>query len=161
MKKALLLSILSLSLAASVSAASASFDQKTDRIPNVNQPVTPITVEEPDQIITPMATDPLFNTVLGGTNALSNFNVQAGYGHVKIFVKNTGTKTITVTMKHISSDKYYIEDSVPAGGTLDWRSYTDFPQGVRGGKYEVSYRAGGDLMSGQAWGTSAENTNEL
>ncbi|WP_017691852.1 hypothetical protein [Paenibacillus sp. PAMC 26794] len=161
MKKVFLLSILSLLLAVSVYAASASSDQKPDRILNVNQPVTPITVEEPDQIITPMATSTLFHTPLATRPSdISEFYVRAGYGHIKIFIKNTGKSTMTVTMKH-SSDKVYIEDSIPAGGTLDWKSYIDYPQGVRGGDYEISYRAGGNNLSAEAWGISAENTNEL
>lgn len=162
MKKALLLSILALSLVAVVIvfAATASSDQKTEKTPNANQSVTPITEENPDPVIVRLDSSPLFNTGLSGQATLSNFYVRAGHGHIKIFVKNTRKYKMTVTMKH-SSGKVYIEDSVPAGGTLDWRSYDDYPQGVRGGEFEVSYRAGGNNMSGQAWGTSAKNNNEL
>lgn len=60
---------------------------------------------------------------------------------MNILVNNTEKSTMTATMKH-SSGKVYIEDSIPAGGTLDWGSYNDYPQGVRGGNFEVSYRAG-------------------
>ncbi|WFA84575.1 MULTISPECIES: hypothetical protein [Paenibacillus] len=162
MKKVFLLSILSLLLAVSVYAASASSDQKTDRIPNVNQPVTPITVEETDPIIVPFSTSPLFDTTLAGATTYSQFNVAAGYGHVKIYIKNSGKYSVRAVMVHEGTEKkeYFSKDIAP-GATLDWRSFTDFPQGVRGGKYTITYRSDGNIMSGRAWGLSAENNNEL
>ncbi|MEY8739528.1 hypothetical protein [Paenibacillus tundrae] len=160
MKKAALLSIISLSLAASISAASTPFDQKTDRIPNVNPSVNPVVVEE-DPIVTPLDTSPLFSTTLAGSTVSSNFNVAGGFGHVKVFIKNTGKSTIRAVMVHNDTKKEYFSKDIAPGSTLDWRSYTDTPQGVRGGKFTITYRAGGNIMSGEAWGLSAENNNEL
>jgi len=160
-KKAFLLSILSLSLAASVSVASASFDQKTDRIPSTNPSVTPVIVGETDPVIVPLDTSPLFTTSLSGATVSSNFNVAGGFGHVKVYIKNTGNYTIRAVMVHNDTKKEYFSTDVAPGKILDWRSYTDTPQGVRGGKYTITYRANGNIMSGDAWGLSAENNNEL
>lgn len=161
MKKALLLSFLSLSLAASVSVASASFDQKTDRVTNVNPSITPIIVQDDDPVIVPFRTSDLFKTTLSGVTDNSLFNVAGGYGHVKVYIKNTGKYTIRAVMVHDSTKKEYFSKDIAPGGTLDWRSFTDTPQGVRGGDYTITYRANGNLLSGSAWGISAENNNEL
>ena len=105
--------------------------------------------------------NPLFKTVFAGNNKSTIFNVDEGYKHVKIFIENSGKKTIKAVMEHDRSSNEYFVEKVAPGETIEWTSLTKFPQGVEEGKYSITYRADGDNFSGQAWGLSAENTNEL
>ncbi|WP_106766390.1 hypothetical protein [Paenibacillus faecalis] len=156
MKKVALLFVLTFALATSVFASP---NLQESPITNTNQ--SNVQEDKTGPVITPQVVDPLFNTTLAGTNSTSIFNVAGGYGHVKVFIKNTGTSTITATMEHTDSKKIYFSKSIAPGSSLDWRSFTDTPQGVKGGQYVITYRAGGKNMSSQAWGLSATNNNEL
>lgn len=106
MKKAAVLFILSFSLALAAS-LSASSPFKADQVSNA--PINPSNLqqEKGGSAITPMVVDPLFDTTLAGTNSTSIFNAAAGYGHIKVFIKNTGSSTIT-TPWNIPIQKKYI-----------------------------------------------------
>ncbi|WP_242225023.1 hypothetical protein [Bacillus cereus group sp. BfR-BA-01380] len=82
--------------------------------------------------------------ILKGSNGSAgyDFNVPAGYGHVKMYFKNLGETAVTVYLKH-ESGKYYIEKKkIEPGERYDWISNTTYPQGVRGGKYDLSLTSG-------------------
>ncbi|MEC0174364.1 hypothetical protein P4H83_05725 [Paenibacillus favisporus] len=171
MKKYALISVLSLSIvlsaaiATSVAPASPSNTETSSVEHTINDNIVQTGDEGSDiddPIITPFAVDPLFSTVLGGTNGTSNFTVNKGYGHIKIYVKNTGSYPISVTVQHRDTGRVYLDTTVaPKAAPLDWRSFNQFPQGVYSGDYVVTYRADGNIMSGEAWGMSATINSEL
>ncbi|WP_145948508.1 hypothetical protein [Paenibacillus sp. Y412MC10] len=171
MKKYALISVLSLSIvlsaaiATSVAPASPSNTETSSVEHTINDNIVQTGDEGndiDDPIVTPFAVDPLFSTVLAGTNATSNFTVNKGYGHIKIYVKNTGPYPISVTVQHRETGRVYLDTTVaPKAAPLDWRSFKDFPQGVYSGDYVVTYRAGGNNMSGEAWGMSATINSDL
>ncbi|WP_052350723.1 hypothetical protein [Paenibacillus gorillae] len=66
------------------------------------------------------------------------FSVPAGYGHGKFYFLNNGTSNLTVTMSH-SSGLEYIAATIPAGQAYTWRSTTNYPRGMRGGDYTISF----------------------
>ncbi len=125
---------------------------------NRSQLTETVTIGDPDYVVSTHehVSKSLFKTVLAGNNTSTNFNVDGEYKHVKIFIENSGKKTIKAVMVHNrSSDEYFVEKVAP-GETIEWTSFTEFPQGVEEGKYSITYRADGDNFSGQAWGLSAE-----
>ncbi|MGG4046298.1 hypothetical protein [Paenibacillus favisporus] len=171
MKKYALISVLSLSIvlsaaiATSVAPASPSNTETSSVEHTINDNIVQTGDEGSDiddPIITPFAVDPLFSTVLGGTNATSNFTVNKGYGHIKIYVKNTGSYPISVTVQHRDTGRVYLDTTVaPKAAPLDWRSFNQFPQGVYSGDYVVTYRADGNILSGEALGMSATINSDL
>lgn len=95
-EKYALISVLSLSIVLSVAIATsvAPTSPSNTEISSVEHTINDNIVQTGDEgndiedpIITPFAVDPLFSTVLAGTNATSNFTVNKGYGHIKIYVK--------------------------------------------------------------------------
>nr|WP_145164527.1 hypothetical protein [Paenibacillus terrae] len=171
MKKPALISVLSLSLVllAALAASAAPASPSNKESPSVKATVNDNSVQTrdggndiDDPIITPFAVDPLFSTVLAGTNATSNFTVNKGYGHIKIYVKNTGSSTISVSVQHRETGRIYLATTIaPGAAPLDWRSFTDTPQGVYSGDYVVTYRADGNILSGDALGMSAIINSDL
>lgn len=105
--------------------------------------------------------NPLFKTELSGNNTSTIFNVDEEYKHVKIFIENSGKKTIKAVMVHDRSSNEYFVEKVAPGETIEWTSFTKFPQGVEEGKYYITYRADGDNFSGQAWGISSEIASDM
>ncbi|PES39849.1 hypothetical protein [Bacillus thuringiensis] len=69
------------------------------------------------------------------------FNVPAGYGHVKCYFYNAGESTVTISLKH-ESGKEYIFDDVKPNKEWEWKSNEHVDQGVRGGKYFLQISSG-------------------
>lgn len=71
-----------------------------------------------ETVITPHTTDPVIkNESFAGTSTTKQFNIPAGYGHVKISVVNTGTKQLTFTVNQGSaSGTQKMYEVVPADG---------------------------------------------
>ncbi|MFU1793328.1 hypothetical protein ACM1RC_05655 [Paenibacillus azoreducens] len=152
---------LAMAMMAVTASASPSIIQESPVPGVISSSVTPTGSDDP--VITPFSVSPLFNTVLGGTNSTSTFVVSPGYGHIKVFVKNTGKSTITVSLQHRNSGRIYFTESIaPDAQPLDWKSFDrGYQQGVIGGEYIVTYRAGGNVMSGEAWGMSTTIPSDL
>ncbi|MCH4568614.1 MULTISPECIES: hypothetical protein [Bacillus] len=71
------------------------------------------------------------------------FNVTGGYGHLKVYVKNTGDSNLTVNLKHKGTSKIYIEGKeLKPGEELEWNSNNNYSQGVRAGEYDLQLHSG-------------------
>ncbi|EOO23417.1 hypothetical protein ICM_05606 [Bacillus cereus BAG1X2-3] len=70
------------------------------------------------------------------------FNVPAGYGHVKCTFYNAGQGKVRIILKHADTDKVYIDKELEKGGSWDWKSNEQVSQGVRGGLYKLEIRSG-------------------
>ncbi|KOS04209.1 hypothetical protein [Paenibacillus polymyxa] len=116
-----------------------------------------------DEVKTPGNHDiSLFRTKdLFNVNLLTEFSIDPGYGHVKIRVRNNTKATLTFTLKHVDSGKDYFTKYVGAGDTFNWYSTDGFSSGLRSGKYEIQWRAGGAYVDASAWAISATNPDEL
>ncbi|QYK66139.1 hypothetical protein [Paenibacillus sp. S02] len=106
-------------------------------------------------------TKDLFNVNLDGKSPLTEFSIDPGYGHVKIRVRNNTKATLIFTLKHVDSGKDYFTKYVGAGDTFNWYSTDGFSSGLRSGKYEIQWRAGGAYVDASAWAISATNPDEL
>lgn len=155
MKKKLAFSVvLSLALATTAMTALAS--------PSTNQPVQ-ATVTNEDGNIDPFIVDKSWNAkAVGGANVPQYFSVNAGYGHLKLFMKNYSTKSVTVNLTHLDSGLVYFTKTIPAGGSLDWRNFDEgYPQGMRGGNYVLQWIGGSYNVDGETFGKLASSTSDF
>ncbi|WP_283653766.1 hypothetical protein [Paenibacillus sp. RC334] len=84
-KKASLLSVLSLAVAIPLTASAAA---TTD----VNAP------KVGDHVITPQATNKVLAKSLGNTDMSERFYIDPGYGYARVFVSNDGSAPINITV---------------------------------------------------------------
>ncbi|WP_315794003.1 hypothetical protein [Paenibacillus sp. BIC5C1] len=109
-------------------------------------------------IVTPFAignTQPLTTVSSASSTAPASFSVPAGYGHGKFYFLNNGTSNLTVTMQH-SSGLEYIAATVKPGAAYTWRSTADYPQGMRGGDYKISFHCSNGVNV--KWSAFASNS---
>lgn len=155
MKKKLAFSVvLSLALATTAMTALASL--------STNQPVQ-ATVTNEDGNIDPFIVDKSWNAkVVGGSNVPQYFSVNAGYGHLKLFMKNYRNNSVTVNLTHLDSGLVYFTKTIPAGGSLDWRNFDEgYPQGMRGGNYVLQWIGGSYNVDGETFGKLALSTSDF
>ncbi|MFB5762476.1 hypothetical protein [Paenibacillus medicaginis] len=106
-----------------------------------------------------LATGQEVHEVLGGTSPTMDLTVDKGYGHVKIKVKNTGTSNLTWSLQ--GNGREYIVKTVGKGSTLTWTSLNSFPNGMPSGKYVIQFRANGNKVEGDAWGTTGQFPSDI
>ncbi|MGG1615842.1 hypothetical protein ACIFQM_12580 [Paenibacillus sp. NRS-1782] len=97
--------------------------------------------------------------LLGGTSPTMNLTVKKGYGHVRIKVRNTGTSNLTWSLQ--GNGKEYVYKTVGKGDTLTWTSLSSFPNGMPSGEYVIQFRANGNEVRGEAWGTTGQYTGDI
>ncbi|TKH44715.1 hypothetical protein C1I60_09650 [Paenibacillus terrae] len=97
--------------------------------------------------------------VLGGTSPTMDLTVEKGYGHVKIKVKNEGTSNLTWSLQ--GNGREYIYKTVGKGDTLTWTSLNSFPNGMPSGEYVIQFRANGNKVEGEAWGTTGQHPSDI
>ncbi|MGM1022309.1 MAG: hypothetical protein ACQEXV_17635 [Bacillota bacterium] len=114
-----------------------------------------------DHVVTPQKVRDVFNDMFDRKDPVSRFELDPGYGHLKIFVKNRGSQTITFSLVHKDSGKLYISKTVGAGRELSWNSLDSFSQGLRSGDYEIQWRAGGDIVKVTTWGVSGQYPSDI
>lgn len=166
-KKVVFSAMLSLTLASTAMTAWASSSK--------NQNITSTTESEVNQsvgttdttggVITPEMTVAPFHFVPNGdATVANNFVVPKDYGHIKIYAKNYSSSAVTVSLTHLNSPggyKYWSK-SIPAGGTLDWRSYdAGITQGMRSGNYTLQWSGGTVKVNGEVWGLCASDPKDF
>ncbi|MFK4343100.1 MULTISPECIES: hypothetical protein [unclassified Paenibacillus] len=162
--KLLIASALSVSLLGAVAIPSAIFAD-SDVSDSANPPTTATrdtgTTTTGDHVVTPQKARDVFNDTFDRKDPVSRFELDPGYGHLKIFVKNRGSQTITFSLVHKDSGKLYISKTVGAGRELSWNSLDSFSQGLRSGDYEIQWRAGGDVVKVTTWGVSGQYPTDI
>ncbi|WP_440115324.1 hypothetical protein [Paenibacillus sp. QZ-Y1] len=98
--------------------------------------------------------------VNGNKMTSSQFYVPATFGHVKLYFNNKGTSDTIISVTH-SSGKVYFTKTVKEGKDFTWRSIYDFPQGVRGGDFTVSYRSSSGNVNVDIAGFASDNVEEV
>ncbi|MFD1174932.1 hypothetical protein ACFQ3W_01245 [Paenibacillus puldeungensis] len=79
-------------------------------------------------------------SVAANNSTQSAFSVPGGFGYVKMWFHNKDSKSVTITLRHESGKEYYSKTLL--GNSQDiWYSATDYPQGVRAGKYTVQFHS--------------------
>lgn len=73
----------------------------------------------------------------------SAFNVSPGYGYLKLWFKNNGESTVTITVKNVNTGKKYFTYDLRKGKQYIWRSVLEWKGGAVGaGDYSITYRDG-------------------
>lgn len=113
--------------------------------------------------ITPMEVDKTWHdTANGGATVVRTFNINANYGHLKLFMQNHSTKPVTVNLEHSNTGLVYFSKTIPAGGSLTWKNFEQgFPQGMRIGDYKLTWSGGGTNVNGEYWGKAASQKIDL
>lgn len=127
-----------------------------------NQPVEASVTKE-DGDITPFIVDKSWNAkAIGGADVPQSFSVNAGYGHLKLFMENYSSKSVTVNLTHLDSGLVYFTKTIPAGGSLDWRNFDEgYSQGMRGGNYVLQWIGGSYNVNGETFGKLASSISDF
>lgn len=118
-------------------------------------------ITDSSNTITPQKSRDVFDDTFDRKDPVTRFEIDPGYGHLKIFVKNRGRSTITFSLVHKDSGKLYITKTVGAGKSLDWNNLGSFSQGLRSGNYEIQWRAGGDIVHVSARAVSGRYPSDI
>jgi hypothetical protein len=97
--------------------------------------------------------------LLGGTSPTMSLIVEKGYGHVRIKVRNAGTSNLTWSLQ--GNGKEYIYKTVGKRDTLTWTSLNSFPNGMPSEEYVIQFRANGNEVRGEAWGTTGQYPSDI
>ncbi|WP_262384903.1 hypothetical protein [Paenibacillus terrae] len=165
-KKASVVSVLSLALAIPLTASAAATTDvapaTTDSTAVSQSANTSTDVNTPkvgDHVITPQATDPVLDVRLRGTEMSKPFTIRAGYGYVKVWVRNNGSQKIKLTVTQGSG-----AGTVKLSGTIypgeDWSSPINSSAWSTGDFY-VNLTSGSADMSGQVSVRTGTTRGEL
>jgi len=157
-KKATFIATLSLAMATTAITAFASpSTTQENAIPESSvvsvQPVdSNITNSSENGIIVPFQLDKSWPDVAnnGTANVSNSFRVNAGFGHLKLLIKNLSNSLVTVTLQNIDTGKVYINGvQVYKGSPLDWKSFEqNYAQGMQSGNYILQWSGGGSVVMG-------------
>ncbi|WP_063568369.1 hypothetical protein [Paenibacillus sp. O199] len=150
-KSTLFVGLSALSLVAAVTVASAALTN------NVVDSSATNTSTQGEGIITPMAV--IVNSPISGSSFTKNFNIQANYGWVKVWVQNTSKETLTVRVTQSTlSGTQKMSFSVAPGAT--WPEYGTKPWATGTHWVSISTKNGGN-MSGLLSVKLANSKEEL
>ncbi|MGN8229847.1 hypothetical protein [Paenibacillus polymyxa] len=137
-KRIFLFSVLSLSMAITVGATSASTSKTSENI-IINQRSS------------------------GGATVGESFDVPKGWGHVKLCMKNHSNHPVKVSLTHNGSNKLYIEALVIAPhDTVIWKSTDEgITNGLRSGNYTLQWRGSDYKVNGETWGIADSQPGNL
>ncbi|MGW8957694.1 hypothetical protein [Paenibacillus sp. NPDC055715] len=165
-KKASVLSVLSLALAVPLTASAATTTDvalattnsaAVSKSANTSTGVTTPTTG--DHVITPQATDgQIVDRPVAGFNDSADFDIKGGYGYVRLYIRNTGNTTITFTVNQGSvsgAEKY--SGTVKPGKTFD--KVLNSSRAWSSGKFYVSLSSGSGSMSGKLGVRTSTNKN--
>ncbi|WP_440114359.1 hypothetical protein [Paenibacillus sp. QZ-Y1] len=109
-----------------------------------------------DHLISPLVIDtdnPIGDTATGGAVVQKSFTVNAGYGHLKLLMKNYSTQSVTVSLTHKYTGLLYFSREIPGKESLTWKNLENgYEQGIRGGDYMLQWSGGGSNVNGQFFG---------
>ncbi len=110
----------------------------------------------PQGLIQPMKTKKILTKDLANTEMAEEFSVNRGYGWVKVYVHNKGSKTINIS---VTDDDGNEKMSGKAAPGKTWTGYGEKPWGI--GDYTVGLTSGQAKMSGKLSVRIAQNRDEL
>ncbi|WP_419538217.1 hypothetical protein [Paenibacillus polymyxa] len=99
----------------------------------------------------------------GSATVKEAFSVPKGWGHVKLCMKNHSDHPVRVSLTHSGLNKLYIEALVIAPhDTVTWKS-TDqgFSDGLRSGDYILQWRGSDYKVDGETWGVADSQPGNL
>ncbi|MEC0171670.1 pilus assembly protein [Paenibacillus graminis] len=115
-----------------------------------------------DGTITPMLVDDTWeDTAYNGTaNVSLPFNVNPGYGHLKLLLQNFSGQQVHITLTHVESGLVYINEDI--SNSKEWKSWEKgHAQGMRSGNYILSWSGNSTVVNGKYFGKTASSTSDF
>ncbi|WP_052410104.1 hypothetical protein [Paenibacillus durus] len=116
-------------------------------------------------LITPSVIDtsnPIGDTVTGGSVVPKYFTINAGYGHIKLLMKNYSNQSVTVSLTHNSTRMVYFSRVIAGSGSLTWKNFEEgFEQGMRAGDYTLQWSGGGSNVNGEFFGKTGSSISDV
>ncbi|MGW8958805.1 hypothetical protein [Paenibacillus sp. NPDC055715] len=164
-KKASLLSVLSLALAIPLTASAAATTDvapaTTDSVAvsqSANESTMVNTPTSGDHVITPQSTQPAFDITLGGQQSEASFSVPARMGYIKIWVKNTGSEKIKFALHKGSANGPVVKEATIAkGSTFEWISSS----ALSTGDFYATFNTSNTNMKGRSYGKLGSSRSGL
>ncbi|MNW41523.1 hypothetical protein D3C74_186650 [compost metagenome] len=152
-----------LSLTGCTSSAISSINSATvDPAPVVQAANTSTDVNTPkagDRVISPYATKSVANRTLRNTELTENFDIPAGYGCVKVWIRNDGKQPINFSVnKGAETGKQMMSGTVEPGRTYSEISSNAWPGA---NKYYVALTSGKAYMKGDLFVRIGSSRGEL
>ncbi|QCT01020.1 hypothetical protein E6C60_0295 [Paenibacillus algicola] len=118
-----------------------------------------------DQLISPLVIDtsnPIGDKVSGGATVQKYFTVNAGFGHIKIFMKNYSSKPVTVSLTHNYTKRIYFSRVMEGNSFLTWKDFEEgYEQGMIGGDYTLQWSGGGYNVNGEFYGKTGSAISDV
>ncbi|MDT3425985.1 hypothetical protein J2Z22_001505 [Paenibacillus forsythiae] len=118
-----------------------------------------------DHLISPSVIDisnPIGDTVTGGAVVQKYFTVNAGYGHIKLLMKNYSSQSVTVSLTHNYTGIVYFSRVISGKGSLTWKNFEEgYEQGMRGGGYTLQWSGGGSNVNGEFFGKTGSSISDV
>jgi len=168
-KKVSFLAVLTLALAASVTAAAAALVTPEVSVPPVvsqdGETTQPIEIQ-------PYTIDKTWSDIAksapGRSDATNSFTVNSGNGHLKLLIKNVSAFPVTVTLTHSDTSLVYFTLVIPANSSKEWYNFPvsgaeggQYPQGMRLGDYKLQWVGKDHPVDGIVYGKLASSTTDF
>ncbi|WP_315372777.1 hypothetical protein [Paenibacillus xylanexedens] len=167
-KKNVFIATLSLALATTGVTAFASPSTTQENVSPESRVTEILPINNPfveDQLISPMVIDtsnPIGDKVSGGAVVPKYFSVNAGYGHIKLLLKNYSSKPVTVSLTHNYSKRVYFSRVIDGNGSLTWKNFEEgYEQGMIGGDYTLQWSGGGNNVNGEFFGKTGSSISDV
>ncbi|WP_433945530.1 hypothetical protein [Paenibacillus sp. SN-8-1] len=163
-KKWALIAILSLAPAITAFASSRSTQGKVTPDSSVTETRTSNPFID-NRLISPQVMDtsnPIGSAVKGGAVVQKTFTVNAGFGHLKLLMKNYSRQAVTVSLTHVNSGLVYFSRKIEGNGSLTWRNFEEgYDQGMRGGDYILQWNGGNYSVNGEFFGKTGSKISDV
>ncbi|WP_225999314.1 hypothetical protein [Paenibacillus sp. BJ-4] len=99
----------------------------------------------------------------GSATVGESFNVPKGWGHIKLRMKNHSDHSVRVSLTHDRSNKVYFDGVVIAPhDTVTWKSTDEgITNGMRSGDYTLQWRGSEYKVNGETWGVANSKPENL
>ena len=102
------------------------------------------------------------DTAKGGAVVPKYFTVNAGYGHLRLLIKNNSRHPVRVNLIHRSTDKLYFSREIDGNKSITWENYDNgYEQGTRGGEYVLQWSGAGYKVNGEFTGKMGSSVSDV
>lgn len=106
--------------------------------------------------------NPIGDTAKGGAVVQKFFTVNAGYGHLRLLIKNNSRHPVRVSLTHKSTDKLYFTREIDGSSSLTWTNFEEgFEQGMRSGEYILQWSGAGYKVNGEFTGKMGSSVSDV
>ncbi|MCP3773393.1 hypothetical protein NLX71_08705 [Paenibacillus sp. MZ04-78.2] len=115
-------------------------------------------------VITPMQVDKEWGSKIDDERSTSvrGFKINDNYGHLKLYMVNNSSHSVSVTLEHTASSTVYFTKTISGNGSLEWKNWNEgYSQGMKSGEYTLTWSGGQNNAKGEYWGKAASQTSDF